>query len=110
MSLYSYYIFSLNLDDDSYTCYEFNSLSSCDVIFGSINQSLQAAYALSLITLFSALFVMLVTATAVYRPYYLDSDLTATTATVVRSNNQPQIGFYIDNNLEYSVYLMVTFL
>jgi hypothetical protein len=72
-----------NADGNGYTCYEFDGVS-CDNILTSIPSSLHATYAISVLVLFMALALAVLTCTAVYRPDYIDSSVTSTTATIVQ--------------------------
>lgn len=81
--------------DGDDTCYNFDHISDCNKILGSIPQSLHAVYSLTMITLFTALILSFITATAVYRPQYIDSEITATTATIVQHPPAPTADVYV---------------
>jgi ABC-type antimicrobial peptide transport system permease subunit len=73
----------ISTTDDDY-CYEFNGISDCGKLIDEVPSALHSTYALCILTLFVAVFVGLVASTASVRPEYIDSQITATTVTIVQ--------------------------
>jgi hypothetical protein len=84
-----------NNNGDGYSCYTFDGISDCNKLLDSIPVALHTVYSLTMITLFTALILSFITATAVYRPQYIDANVTATTATIIQHPQPPTADVYV---------------